>query len=142
VLGLVGLGLCMLSSKFLFDVPFRGSLLVLLGVSMLYLLVALALGLLISSAVRNQLVASQLALLATYLPALMLSGFLFDTRSMPTAVRVLSYVFPARYFVTILQTTFLAGDVWAVILPNAAVLAGLAFALMTLTRVITRKRLA
>ena len=57
------------------------------------------------------------------LPALMLSGFLFDLRSMPAAVRLITYALPARYYVTLLQTIFLAGDVWGVILPNAAVLA-------------------
>ena len=56
----------------------------------------------------------------------MLSGFLFDLRSMPVAVRIITYALPARYYVTLLQTIFLAGDVWAIILPNAAVLAGMA----------------
>ena len=65
----------------------RGSLWVLFGASMLYTLVALGIGLLISSAVKSQLVASQLTLLATFMPAFMLSGFLFDLRSMPAAVR-------------------------------------------------------
>ena len=87
---------------------------------MLYLLVALGIGLLISSATKSQFVASQLTMLVTFLPALMLSGFLFDLRSMPAAVRVITYVLPARYYVALLQTIFLAGDVWSVILPNAA----------------------
>ena len=108
---------------------------------MLYLLVALAIGLLISSLTKNQFVASMLTLVVTFLPALMLSGFLFDLRSMPAAIRVLSYALPARYYVTLLQTIFLAGDVWAVILPNAAVLAAMACVLLTLTRVVTKKRL-
>jgi len=141
VLGMVGLALCILSAKFLFHVPFRGSVWVLTGTSMLYLLVVLDTGLLISSAVRNQLVASQIALLVTFMPAVMLSGFLFDLRSMPTAVRLLTYALPARYYVTLLQTVFLAGDVWGVLLPNAAVLAGMAAVLVLLTRRATRKRL-
>ena len=81
------LPLCVLAPKFLFHVPLRGSLWVLLGASMLYLLVALGIGLLISSSVKSQFVASQLTMLVTFLPALMLSGFLFDLRSMPAAVR-------------------------------------------------------
>ena len=97
---------------------------------MLYLLVALGIGLLISSATKNQFVASQLTMLVTFLPAFMLSGFLFDLRSMPAAVRLITYVLPARYFVALLQTVFLAGDVWSVILPNAAVLAGMAAVLL------------
>ncbi len=76
---------------------------------MLYVLIALGIGLLISSWVKNQLVASQLALLATFMPAFMLSGFLFDLRSMPAAVRLITYVLPARYYVALLQSLFLAG---------------------------------
>ena len=120
VLALVGFVLCVLSAKFLFHVPLRGSLWVLLGASMLYVLVALGIGLLISSWVKNQLVASQLTMLVTFLPAFMLSGFLFDLRSVPTAVRLITYVLPARYYVALLQSVFLAGDVWAVIVPEHA----------------------
>jgi ABC-2 type transport system permease protein len=108
---------------------------------MLYLLVVLGIGLLISSAVRSQLIASQVALLVTFMPAVMLSGFLFDLRSMPAPVRVITYALPARYYVTLLQTVFLAGDVWGVLLPNTVVLAGMATVLLLLTRGVTRKRL-
>ena len=142
VLGMIGLVLCLLAAKFLFHVPFRGSVTVLTGASMLYLLVALAMGLLISSTVKSQFVASQIALLVTFLPAVMLSGFLFDLRSMPAVVRVITYILPARYYVTLLQTIFLAGDIWTVILPNAAVLAGMALLFLILTRRVTQKELA
>lgn len=140
-LGMVGLGLCVLAARVLFDVPLRGSLTVLVGVSMLYLLVALAIGLLISSVTRSQFVASMVTLLVSFLPAVFLSGFLFDLRSVPALVRVLSYVLPGRYYVTLLQTLFLAGDIWGVILPNAAVLAVMAAALLALTRLVATKRL-
>ena len=142
VLGLIGLGLCILSGRFLFHVPLRGSVVVLIGVSMLYLLVALGIGLLISSGVKSQFVASQVTLLVTFLPAVMLSGFLFDLRSMPIAVRLITYVLPARYYVALLQTVFLSGDVWSVIVPNAAVLAGMAAVLLFWTRAVTKKKLA
>jgi ABC-2 type transport system permease protein len=142
ILGMIGFVLCLLAAKFLFNVPFRGSVIVLTGASTLYLLVALAIGLLISSAVKSQFVASQITLLVTFLPAVMLSGFLFDLRSMPAAVRVITYLLPARYYVTLLQTIFLAGDIWAVVLPNAAVLAGMMIVLLWLTRRVTRKKLA
>ena len=141
ILGMIGLVLCLLAAKFLFHVPFRGSVAVLSGVSMLYLLVALAIGLLISSGFKSQFVASQIALLVTFLPALMLSGFLFDLRSMPAVVGLITHVLPARYYVTLLQTIFLAGDIWAVILPNAAVLAGMAAVLLLLTRRAIQKKL-
>lgn len=142
VLGMIGLVLCLLGAKFLFHVPFRGSVAVLSVASMLYLLVALGIGLLISSAIKSQFVASQLVLLVSFLPAVMLSGFLFDLRSMPVAVRFVTYILPARYYVALLQTIFLAGDIWAVILPNAAVLAGMAVILLSLTRRVSRKKLA
>ena len=140
-LGMLGLVLVILASRFLFGVPLRGSFLVLGGASMLYLLVALGIGLLISSAVKSQLVASQFTMLVTYLPALMLSGFIFDLRSAPAAVTGIASIFPARYFVSIMQTVFLAGDVWSVILPNAAVLIGMVVVLLTLSVRVTRKKL-
>jgi ABC-2 type transport system permease protein len=142
VLGLIGLVLCLLAAKFLFHVPFRGSLTMLTVASMLYLLVALGIGLLISSAVKSQFVASQITLLVTFLPAVMLSGFLFDLSSMPVLVRLITYVLPARYYVALLQTIFLAGDIWPVILPNMGVLAVMAALLLVLTRRVTQKRLA
>jgi ABC-2 type transport system permease protein len=142
VLGIIGLVLCLAAAKFLFGVPFRGSVLVLTGVSILYLLVALAIGLLISTAVKSQFVASQITLLVTFLPAVMLSGFLFDLRSLPTSVQLITVILPARYYVTLLQTIFLAGDVWAVILPNAAVLAAMMIVLLWFARRATRKQLA
>ena len=140
-LGLLGLLLCVVSSKFLFQVPVVGSLVVLIGSSMLYVLVALGVGLLISSYFKNQLVASQLTMLATFMPALMLSGFLFDLRSMPAVIRAITYLLPARYYVALLQTTFLAGDIWPVILPNAAVLAAMLALLGLASRAVTHKRL-
>jgi len=142
VLALFGFGLCVLSAKFLFHVPLRGSVWVLLGASMLYVLIALGIGLLISSWVKNQLVASQLTMLVTFMPAFMLSGFLFDLRSMPTAVRLITYALPARYYVALLQSVFLAGDVWSVIVPNTLALAAMAAALALGSRAVMRKTLA
>jgi len=140
-LGMLGLLLCVLAARYLFRVPLMGSHPVLLGASMLYVLVALGIGLLISSYFKNQLVASQLTMLVTFMPALMLSGFLFDLRSMPALIRAVTYLLPARYYVALLQTTFLAGDVWPVILPNAAALAVMAALLGYASRAVTRKRL-
>ena len=142
ILGLIGFGLCLLAAKFLFYVPFRGSVAVLTAASMLYLSVALGIGLLISCAVKSQFVAIQITVLVSFLPAVMLSGFLFDLSSMPVLVRVISYVLPARYYVALLQTIFLAGDIWTVILPNMGVLAGMAAVLLVLIRRVTHKRLA
>jgi ABC-2 type transport system permease protein len=142
VLGMMGLALCIISGKFLFHVPLRGSIAVLVGVSMLYLLVSLGIGLLISSAVKSQFVASQLTLLITFLPAVLLSGFLFDLRSMPAAVRLLTYILPARYYVSLLQSIFLAGNVWSIIVPNVIILSGMTALLWFFTWSVTRKKLA
>ena len=79
-------------------------------------------GLLISTVARNQFVAGQVAILVTFLPAFILSGFIFDIGSMPAPIQVITHVVPARYFVAILQTLFLAGDVWPVVLGNASAL--------------------
>ncbi|HEY5019941.1 MAG TPA: ABC transporter permease, partial [Steroidobacteraceae bacterium] len=141
LLGMIGLAVCVLAAQFLFRVPLQGSLWILLGASMLYVLVALGIGLLISSWVKNQLVASQLTMLVTFMPAFMLSGFLFDLRSMPLAVRLITYLLPARYYVALLQTVFLAGDVWSVIIPNTLVLALMAAALGLSSRAVMTKRL-
>jgi ABC-2 type transport system permease protein len=140
-LGMVGLALCVLSAKFLFQVPMRGSLLILIACSMLYVLVSVGIGLLISSASKNQLISSQIAVLATFMPAIMLSGFLFDIRSMPAAVRAVTYIVPARYYVTLLQTIFLNGDVWSVIVPNAGMLIGMLGLVLLGSRALTQKRL-
>ncbi len=141
IMGMIGLALCVVAAQLLFQVPLRGSILVLTAVSSLYLLVALGIGL-VASATRNQFVASQIAVLATFLPAMLLSGFLFDIRSMPVALQWITLVLPARYFVTLLQTIFLAGDLWGVILPNAAILALMAAVLMVAAARATRKKLA
>jgi ABC-2 type transport system permease protein len=142
VMGMIGLALCLLAAKFLFHVPFRGSLWVLGGVSVLYLLISLGIGLLISSTTRSQFVASELTMLVTFMPAVMLSGFLFDLRSMAGWVRGITYILPARYYVALLQSLFLAGDVWGVILPNATVLLGMTVLLVLVAVRITRKNLA
>lgn len=141
VLALFGFVLCVLSAKFLFHVPLRGSIWVLFGASMLYVLIALGIGLLISSWAKNQLVASQLTMLVTFMPAFMLSGFLFDLRSMPTVVRMITYALPARYYVALLQSVFLAGNVWSVIVPNTLVLAAMAAMLALASRAVVRKNL-
>lgn len=141
-LGMIGFVLCLMAGKFLFHVPLRGSLSLLCLASMIYLLVALGIGLLVSTLVKSQFLASQLAMLLTFLPAMMLSGFLYDLRSMPAFIRGITYVLPARYAVTLMQTLYLAGDVGSVLWPNLAVLAAMAAALMVFTRLATRKQLS
>jgi len=140
-LGVGGLLLSVAMAVWLFDVPLRGSTAVLLGCSCLFLLTALGMGLLISTAARAQFVAGQIAVVTTFLPAFLLSGFIFDIDSMPRAVQVITRLIAARYFVSILQTVFLAGNVWSIILPNAAALAVMAFVFLAMVRIRSHKRL-
>ncbi|MVW78488.1 ABC transporter permease [Bordetella sp. 02P26C-1] len=123
VIGAIDLLMCLLASHFLFHVPVRGSLFVITMVSMLYLLVSLLLGLFISAAVRNQFQASQIALLASFMPAMMLSGFVFDLRNMPAVIQYISQLLPATHFMVLIKTLFLAGDHWPTIAQSSAVLA-------------------
>jgi ABC-2 type transport system permease protein len=141
VLGMGGLLLSVAMTVFLFDVPLRGSLWVLLSTSALFLLAALGMGLLISTVARDQFIAGQVAILSTFLPAFLLSGFIFDIGSMPTPIRLITHAIAARYFVAILQTVFLAGNVWSVIAVNALALVLIAALFLTLVRRRTRKRL-
>jgi ABC-2 type transport system permease protein len=110
-LGMAAMGISVTGATHLFGVPLRGSVLALCGVSAAYLASMSALGLLISTQTRNQFAASQAALVVGFLPAFELSGFLFEIDAMPAPLRLFTYAFPPRYFVSSLQTLFLAGDV-------------------------------
>ncbi len=96
-------------SAWWFEVPFRGSLWLLFFTSSIFLAGVLLLGFLISALAKTQLAASQFALLTTFLPAFLLSGFAFPIDQMPAAVRLVTRIFPARYYVTILKSVFLKG---------------------------------
>ena len=122
ILGMASMFLSVAIAVWQFDIPLRGSFWVLTATSTLFMLVSLLIGLLISVISKNQFVAGQTALAATFLPAFLLSGFLFDINSMPPAIQGITHLVPARYFVAILQTLFLAGDIWPVILANVGAL--------------------
>ncbi len=141
ILGMGGMAVSVSLAVFLFGVPLHGSLLVLTATSTLFMLAALGMGLLISGVARNQFVAGQIAIITTFLPAFILSGFVFDINSMPRAVQVITHIVAARYFVAILQSIFLAGNIWSVILPNALALAVMAAIFLGLARANARKRL-
>ena len=141
VLGMGGMLISVIVALLLFDVPLRGSAWALIAASALYMTVALGMGLLISTVARSQFVAGQVALVATFLPSFILSGFLFQIGSMPEVVQAISHIVPARYFVAILQTVFLAGDVWPVLLTNAAALLLMAIIFLSVARKKSHKRL-
>lgn len=141
LLGMAGLSICLATSSFLFQVPIRGSLFLLVTGSALYLLVALGIGLAVSAAVKSQFLASQIVLVFCFLPTLMLSGFIFDLQSAPTFVYCLAHVFPATWYVDLIQTLFLVGTVPAIVARDFAVMAAFAALMLGLARAATRKSL-
>ncbi|NOX76653.1 MAG: ABC transporter permease [Gammaproteobacteria bacterium] len=136
MLGMGGMLLSVAMALFLFDVPLLGPFWLLILCSALFMLVSLAIGLLISIVTRNQFLAGQVALVVSFLPSFLLSGFLFDIHSMPSWVQLITYLVPARYFVAILQTLFLAGPVWPVVLTNVA---AMLLMLLILTALVVKK---
>ncbi len=141
VLGMAGMLLSLFMALRLFDVPFQGSFLVLFAASALFLTAALGMGLLISTVAKSQFVAAQAAIIVTFLPAFILSGFIFDISSIPNPIRAITHIIAARYFVAVLQTVFLAGNVWSIIIPNCAALAFMAFLFLFIVMKLTSKRL-
>jgi ABC-type multidrug transport system permease subunit len=113
VVGAIDLVLCLLAARFLFEVPLRGSLPILCLASMLYLLVSLLLGLFISGKTRNQFEASQLAMLVSFMPAMMLSGFVFDLRNVPLVIQVVSAATAGHAFHGADQNAVPGGRPWA-----------------------------
>lgn len=141
---LLGMGSMALSSVlaiWVFGVPFRGSVALLVLVSAAFMLSALGQGLLISTITRNQLVAAQASILSAFLPAFYFSDFVFEISSMPVALQWLAWAVPAKYYVSSLQTLFLAGNVWPVILFDLAALSGIAAGYFLLSWRATRTRL-
>lgn len=122
MIGMIDIVICLIATHFLFEVPMRASLLSIISASFLYLLVSLLMGLTISGFAQNQFKASQIALLASFMPALMLSGFVFDTRNIPFVVQIISQILPATHFMSLIKTLFLGGDNWALWLKECAVL--------------------
>jgi ABC-2 type transport system permease protein len=132
LLGMIGMALSVGVATAVFQVPFRGSIPVLLLLSSLFMLASLGFGLFLSAAIRIQFVAAQLSVVTGFLPALFLSGLLFDLESTPLPIQIVSHLVPAKYFVAISHTLFMAGDIWPVLLPNALVLALMAFVFISL----------
>jgi ABC-2 type transport system permease protein len=141
LLGMGGMLLSVAMALWLFGVPLRGSFWALTAASALFMLVALGMGLLISVVAKNQYVAGQISIVITFLPAFILSGFIFQISSMPEAIQVITHIIPARYYVAILQTLFLAGDIWPIVLGNSAALFVMMLIFLGLARRKFHKRL-
>jgi ABC-2 type transport system permease protein len=109
VLGMIDTAMSAAIAIYWFDVPFRGSFVTLAVASAMFMVVVLSLGFFISVLAKNQFAASQIALLITFLPAFLLSGFLFSIEQMPIALQWLTRILPARYYVSVLKSIFLKG---------------------------------
>ena len=133
ILGYGSFLFCFFFATVVLAVPFRGSFLALSFVTSIFLLTVLGIGLVISAKTKDQFVASQIALNVAFLPAFILSGFIFEINSMPLPIQILTRIIPARYYVNSLQTLFLAGDIWPILLPNIGFLIATAFLFIGMT---------
>jgi ABC-2 type transport system permease protein len=141
-IGIVDVVAAVLAGRLVFDVPLRGSIVLLAVLSLLFLVAALSWGLFVSAALKSQLLATQAAMITTYLPALLLSGFIFSIAAMPLTLRLVTLVVPARYFVTITRGIFLKDVGLAVLWPEALALLAFAAGAVGLALRSFRKRLA
>ena len=139
-IAMAGMLLCLLVGRILYDLPMRGSMVLILGESMLYLVIALSIGLVISSLTKNQLLACQMSLLVSFMPTIMLSGFMFDLHSQPWGIQLISHVLPTTYYLELMKSLFLAGNYWPLILKNTAILIGYAVLFMGLAYRMTGKK--
>jgi ABC-2 type transport system permease protein len=133
-LGVADMTVALVTGVVVFGVPLRGSVLLLAAASALFLTGALGWGIFISASARNQLMAYQLGTLTSFLPAFLLSGFIFSVENMPAVIQAISYLFPARYFITIIKGIFLKGvgfDLLALQFAFLAAYAGAVFVLAT-----------
>jgi ABC-2 type transport system permease protein len=126
----------------LFRVPLRGSMLLLIGASCLFLLGSLCQGILISAAARTQLAAYQMGVLSSFLPAFMLSGFVYSIENMPKVIQAVTYIVPARYFVSLLKGVFLKGVGFEVLWVEFAFLFAYAAAILLLAIKKLRQKVA
>ncbi|MGB8065753.1 MAG: ABC transporter permease [Candidatus Sulfotelmatobacter sp.] len=142
VIGMFDVIVCALIALYWFEVPFRGSFLTLVLSSAMFMVVVLSLGFFISVIAKNQLAASQIALLATFLPAFLLSGFLYAIEQMPVVLQWITRVLPARYYVSVLKKIFLKGTPTALLYPDLLPLAIFALVLALVATRSFHKRLA
>ena len=142
IIGMFDMAVVMAMGKFLFQVPLRGSPLLLIALAALFLIATLGQGLLISVTSENQLQAFQMAMLTTFLPSFLLSGFVFSIYLMPLPLQIVSYIVPARYLVTISKGIYLKGLGMNYLWPSALMLAAAAtfFVVMSIKKFVKKIR--
>jgi ABC-2 type transport system permease protein len=141
-IALIDVAIAVLCCVTFFEVPFRGSLALYALCSFVFLAGVLGLGILLSSALKSQLLAVQASIFATYMPALLLSGFFYSLSNMPVTLQLVSRLVPARYFVSITRGLFLRGIGFDIVWPPLAGLACFAIAMVALSIRTFRKELA
>lgn len=141
VLGMISMTICVFISVVCYGLPVRGSFLLLGLVSAVFLFCSLGLGLMISTLTKNQILAYQITLVVGFLPAYILSGFLFEINSMPKWIQIITYIIPAKYFVQSLQSIFLVGNVWDLVFYDMIPIFGLGVLFFFITACKTAKRL-
>ena len=141
VIGFIDTVLCIIMGTQLFQVPLRGNVIVLLALASIFLAGGLCMGMLLSIVSRNQLLSSQMALLSTFLPSFLLSGFIFAISNMPAPLQAMTYAVPARYFVKILKGIFLKGTPLSMLLVETALLTLFCGAMFLLARRKFKKRI-
>ena len=140
-LGMLDVLLAMVMGEFLFQVPLRGSVALLFGMAAIFLAGALSMGMAISIVTRSQLLASQLAMVLTFLPSFLLSGFMYAIGNMPKAIQVVTYAIPARYFVTLLKGIYLKGVGLSILAGEAALLTAFGITMVLLANRKFKKKL-
>ncbi|MDI6754714.1 MAG: ABC transporter permease [Thermodesulfobacteriota bacterium] len=140
-IGMFDVLLAVLMGKFLFQVPLRGNVALIFAMAAIFLTGVLSVGMLLSIVTRNQLLASQGAMIVTYLPALLLSGYMFAIHNMPKTLQIVTYLVPARYFVKLLKSIYLKGLGIEFLLLEAGLLTIFAIAILVLANVKFKKKL-
>ncbi|KFN37667.1 membrane protein [Smithella sp. F21] len=140
-IGMLDVVLAVLMGQYLFEVPLRGNAALVFGMAAIFLPGALTMGLLISIMTRSQLLASQLAMVLTFLPSFLLSGFMYSIANMPIVIQALTYLVPSRFFVAILKNIYLKGAGLSIILFEAGGLVAFALVLIIVANIKLKKRL-
>ena len=141
-IGMLDVLIAVLMGEFVFGVPLRGNVALLFSMAAIFLAGALSLGMLISIVTKSQLLASQLAMVVTFLPAFLLSGFMYDISNMPNAIQAITHVVPARYFVSLLKGIYLKGIGLELLMLEAALLAGFGLVVLLAANLLFKKKMA
>ncbi len=141
LIGMFDVLLAVLMGEYLFHVPLRGNIALLFGMAAIFLVGALSLGMVISIVTKSQLLASQLAMVLTFLPSFLLSGFMYAISNMPAPIQVMTHVIPSRYFVALLKGIYLKGAGLEILLGEAALLTLFSVAMLVLAIVKFKKKL-